>query len=87
MRERLQAGDSDDAVRAFLVARYGDFVLLKPPFELATFLLWTMPFGLVLLGGAALVLRRRSPSAEAEPAALSAEEQARVDALINEPGP
>jgi len=40
VRERLQAGDSDDQIRAFLVRRYGDFILLKPPFKLETWLLW-----------------------------------------------
>jgi cytochrome c-type biogenesis protein CcmH len=40
VRERLAAGDSDDAVFAFMVARYGDYVLLKPPFKSGTLLLW-----------------------------------------------
>ena len=43
VRERLTAGDSDDGVRDYLVARYGDFILLKPPFEMATLLLWLTP--------------------------------------------
>src|SRR6185312_12019767 len=44
VRERLQAGDSDDAVLDFIVDRYGTFVLLRPPFELDTVLLWATPF-------------------------------------------
>ncbi len=56
VRERLQAGDTDDQIRAFLVQRYGDFVLLKPPFEASTLLLWGTPFLVVVLGGAALLL-------------------------------
>ena len=50
VRERLMAGDSDQAVIDYVVARYGDFVLLKPPFRLSTLLLWLSPL-LLLLGG------------------------------------
>jgi cytochrome c-type biogenesis protein CcmH len=50
VRERLKAGDSDQAVVDYVVARYGDFVLLKPPFRLSTLLLWLSPLFL-LLGG------------------------------------
>lgn len=62
VRERLKAGDSDSQVKQFLVARYGDFVLLKPPFSAGTLLLWLTPL-LALLGGVALVWRslRRQP--------------------------
>jgi len=61
VRERLKAGDSDSQVIDFLVARYGEFVLLKPRFELDTALLWLAPLALLLVGGAALwaALRRR----------------------------
>ena len=85
VRERLQAGDSDAAVRAYLTARYGDFVLLKPPFKPDTILLWGTPFVVLILGAAGLWARSRSgaPSA-ARP--LTPEEQAKVDALIQEPG-
>ena len=79
VREHLQAGDSDSEIRRYLVARYGDFVLLRPPFEPATWLLWGTPFLIVLAGGAALLVRRR-PSAGPTP--LSAEERARVEALL-----
>jgi cytochrome c-type biogenesis protein CcmH len=51
VRERLQAGDSDGQVRKYLVARYGDFILLKPPFEMATLLLWGTPIVVLLAGG------------------------------------
>ena len=53
VRERLQAGDSDAAVRGYIVARYGEYVLLKPPFGWHTLLLWLMPL-LVLFGAVAL---------------------------------
>jgi cytochrome c-type biogenesis protein CcmH len=50
VRERLVAGDSDAAVKDFLVQRYGDFILLKPPLEWRTLILWTAPFVLLLAG-------------------------------------
>ena len=53
-RERIAAGDSDAAVKAYLVARYGNFVLMKPPVENDTYLLWAAPLILVLVGGAVL---------------------------------
>lgn len=60
VRERLVAGDSDEAVYAYLVDRYGDYVLLKPPVQTNTILLWAAP-GLVLAGaaGAAFVFLMR----------------------------
>ena len=82
VREHLQAGDTDGAIRAYLVSRYGDFVLLKPPFEGSTLLLWGTPVLVVLLGGLAL-LRRRRPAEPPRP--LTPDEQARVDALMAEP--
>lgn len=56
LRERLTAGDSDAQAKAFLVARYGNFVLLKPPFQFNTLLLWIGPF--LLLGVAGWSVRR-----------------------------
>ena len=82
VREHLQAGDSDDEIRAFLVRRYGDFVLLKPPFAPATLLLWGTPVLAVAFGGLALLRRRRAPE---PPAPLSGEERARIAALLGEP--
>ena len=66
MRERLTAGDSDAQVLDFLTARYGQFVLLKPPFGWDTALLWLAPAGVLLIGvcgfGAVLLRRRRAGS-------------------------
>ena len=59
VRERLQAGDSDDQIRAFLVRRYGDFILLKPPFKPETWLLWGAPFLVLLAGGCVILIARR----------------------------
>jgi cytochrome c-type biogenesis protein CcmH len=81
IRERIGKGESNDAVRAYLVSRYGDFILLKPPFKPETLLLWLSPVLTLGLGvTAALYARRRAPSATP---ALSAEEEARLAALTN----
>ncbi|MBC7433559.1 MAG: cytochrome c-type biogenesis protein CcmH [Rubritepida sp.] len=77
IRERLAVGDDDGAVRGFLHNRYGDFILLRPPFSLATALLWATP-ALAFLLGLVLVRRRRQ---SAGPAPLTAEEQARPEQL------
>ena len=51
IRERIAAGDSDTDVKRYLVARYGDFILMKPPVKRETYLLWFGPLGLLLVGG------------------------------------
>jgi cytochrome c-type biogenesis protein CcmH len=81
VRERIQKGDSDAEVRDFLVARYGEFILLEPRLSARTWLLWSVP-ALVLIagvGGIALALRRRTPV----PAALTDEEKRRLSALLD----
>ncbi|MBX9907304.1 MAG: cytochrome c-type biogenesis protein CcmH [Beijerinckiaceae bacterium] len=89
VRERLVAGDSDTAVRDFVVARYGDFVLLSPPLNWRTVLLWAAPF-LILATSLAYIGRRtrrmREPIVAAAP--LSEDERNRLDALMrrDEPG-
>src|SRR5436190_11294720 len=59
LRERIAAGDSDEAVIGFLVARYGDFILLKPPVNAKTILLWAIPFATLALGAVAVVATSR----------------------------
>jgi len=85
VRERLVAGDSDAEIIAFLTARYGDFVLLKPPVKPATWGLWFGPVAVLVVaaGGIVVYLRRRGPRDRAS-APLSADEQARLDALMSE---
>jgi cytochrome c-type biogenesis protein CcmH len=87
VRERIAAGDSDAQVIDFLVARYGEFVLLKPRLNSHTWLLWLLPP--LALGGGGLALwtynRRRSRSAAAEDQGLlhlTEEEEARLERLI-----
>ena len=79
VRERVAAGDSDAAVVAFIHDRYGDFVLLKPPFNAVTALLWAMP-GIALGGGLIALLARRRRIA-AEPPPLTEAERARLAEL------
>jgi cytochrome c-type biogenesis protein CcmH len=81
VRERLSAGDTDVQVLAYVTARYGDFVLLRPPFKWQTLLLWLTP--LLLLGGAVVFMaRRRSPVAEDADKPLSPDEQRRLADLV-----
>jgi cytochrome c-type biogenesis protein CcmH len=56
VRERIAAGDSDAAVKRYLVARYGDFILMKPPVSTDTYVLWYAPLVLVLAGGAVVAV-------------------------------
>jgi cytochrome c-type biogenesis protein CcmH len=85
VRERIAAGDSDNQVIDFLVARYGQFVLLKPRFERDTLLLWLLPPLVLVLGGLALWLqaRRRSARSAEAVAGLTADEEARLAALMS----
>jgi cytochrome c-type biogenesis protein CcmH len=83
VRERLVAGDTDAEVLAYVEARYGAFVLLRPRLRPQTVLLWTTP--LLLLAGAAAYLwraRRRRAHEPARTAALSAEEQRQLDEIL-----
>jgi cytochrome c-type biogenesis protein CcmH len=83
VRERLTAGDSNQQVLNYLVARYGEFVLLKPRFELQNLLLWGLPpFALVAGMIALFVTARRRRTVSLQAPALSAVEQQRVAALV-----
>jgi cytochrome c-type biogenesis protein CcmH len=83
VRERLVAGDSDEQVVQYIVDRYGDFVLLRPPVKPATYLLWASPAILLLIAAVLIVIYlRRHRRIGAAPPPLTAEEQARVDALL-----
>ena len=87
VRERLAVGDTDAQVVQAVVSRYGAFVLLRPPVEPATYVLWFGPPALIVLGltGTAVWLyRRRNGTPDALPAELSAEEQQRLQGLLRE---
>jgi cytochrome c-type biogenesis protein CcmH len=81
LRERLQAGDTDDEVTQFLVSRYGDFILLRPRFKIETALLWAAP-ALVLLAGIGLILRSRRRRGKEAP--LDPAEEAALGRVLSE---
>jgi cytochrome c-type biogenesis protein CcmH len=89
VRDRLKAGDSDREVLNFLTARYGAFVLLKPPLEWTTSLLWFGPPGLLIVGAVALMVaaRRRAAASlgvDGDALRLTPAEEARVAVLLSE---
>jgi len=82
VRSQMKAGKSDAEIRDYMVARYGDFVLYRPPLKSNTVLLWAGPFVLLAAGGLALgfyLRRRRERLAESE---LTPEQRARAEALL-----
>ena len=88
VRERLIKGDSDQQVLSFLVSRYGEFVLLRPPLEWHTLLLWGLPPAALAAGTIGLFImsrRRRSVATEAAP--LSRDEEQRLSTLVDPAGP
>ena len=84
VREQITAGDSDEAVIDYVVSRYGEFVLLKPRLETKTLLLWGAPIVLLLAGAAVMVVSARRRSGRATGTPLSAEERARLDAVLKD---
>ncbi|MDO6729375.1 cytochrome c-type biogenesis protein CcmH [Marinovum sp. 2_MG-2023] len=82
IRERLVAGDSDAEVVQYLVDRYGDYVLFKPPFKPTTYALWLAPFALLGLGGVAAASALRRRKAGTAPEGLSPEDEAKVGELM-----
>jgi len=82
VRERIHAGESDAQVIAFLTQRYGDFVLLKPPFKASTLALWATPFALLLIGGVFLVWRGRQRRGAEAATPLNDGERARLANLL-----
>ncbi len=86
VRERLLAGDSDEEVVAFVVDRFGEYILLRPTATGANWILWGAAPGMLLIGAliAGLYLRGRSRAPAPADEGLSAEERARLDALLKE---
>jgi cytochrome c-type biogenesis protein CcmH len=85
VRQQVAAGRSDDQIKAFLVARYGEFVLFRPRFDAANAVLWLTPFAIVLVGGGLLWLSVRNRARRQSSAvALSEEEEARLKALADD---
>ena len=84
VRERIKAGDTDRQAIDFVHARYGDFVLLRPPLQFDTLLLWGGPFLVLLIGGFGAWRFCRRRAALPAPAPLSAEEQRRLDHMLQQ---
>ncbi|MEN3975654.1 cytochrome c-type biogenesis protein [Emcibacter sp. SYSU 3D8] len=84
VRERVAEGESDAQVRKYMVDRYGDWILMKPPFNIRTAILWLAPLLFIIAGGlgAWAFIRRQRPVRQAE--ALDPDEQARLRALLDE---
>ena len=87
LRERLKAGDTDHAAIDYIAARYGNFVLLKPPVQVNTLLLWFGPaiiFILALLAYWMLIRKRPEKSADAAPETLTAAEREELRSILKE---
>lgn len=85
VRERLVVGDSDPAIRAYLVARYGDFVRLDPPLRVTTAILWFGPALILVLGAIGIaVFLRRKPAGTSPPVALDSNDRARLERVLAE---
>ncbi len=84
VRERVAAGDNGDQVRAYMVDRYGEWVLMSPPVSQRTYVLWLGPLALVLVGLFAIIvmMRRRAADGTQIDIALSDEDKARAKALL-----
>jgi cytochrome c-type biogenesis protein CcmH len=83
IRSQVAAGKSDAEIQAFLVSKYGDFILLKPRFNAMTAIIWVVPFANVAGGVGLLIARRRRTLESADD--LSPEEQAKLKSLVDQP--
>jgi cytochrome c-type biogenesis protein CcmH len=87
-RAMIRDGKSDDEIRAYMVERYGDFVLYKPPFNAVTAVLWVAPGVLVVGGllGLAVLLRRRREAGRGTAAPLDDKRRREIEALLAQDG-
>ena len=87
LRTLIKQGKTDAEIREFMVSRYGDFVLYRPPVKPTTWLLWAGPFGLMILGvGALFVYLRRRNTDIATDNLLTDDERMRAEAMFKEGG-
>jgi cytochrome c-type biogenesis protein CcmH len=86
VRERIEAGDNDAEVKSYLVDRYGDWVLMRPPLNASTLILWIGPFVILafVLGGTAVFVLRRRRQQQAGTAPLDAQEEARLAKILDD---
>lgn len=88
VRERLLAGDTNDQAIDYIVARYGDYVLLNPPLKPDTYILWASPFILLILAALAVIgfYRRKKRDGRNTPANLTDQERKRLDEILSPSG-
>ncbi len=84
IRDLIRQGKTDAEIRTFMVDRYGDFILYRPPVKPITWLLWIGPFILMVAGIAALLMYLRRRSGQVHNATLTEDENKRIDALLRE---
>lgn len=84
IREQIQAGQTDDEIRTYMVERYGDFVLYRPPLKATTLLLWFGPILLFFFGLTILMVSLRRRRARIVNSSLSAEDRRQADALLDQ---
>lgn len=84
LRVLIKQGKTDDQIKEFMVSRYGDFVLYRPPVKPLTWLLWGGPFLLVVVGLAALLLYLRRRGTVVDTGRLTEEERLRAEALLQD---
>jgi cytochrome c-type biogenesis protein CcmH len=84
IRDLIRQGKTDAEIRTFMVDRYGDFILYRPPVKPITWLLWMGPFILMVAGIAALLMYLRRRSGQVHNATLTEDENKRIDALLRE---
>ena len=84
IREQIQAGQTDNEIRTYMVERYGDFVLYRPPLKATTLLLWFGPLRLFFFGLTILMVSLRRRRARIVNSSLSAEERRQADALLDQ---
>jgi len=84
LRTLIKQGKTDAEIREFMVSRYGDFVLYRPPVKPSTWLLWAGPFGLMILGVVALFVYLRRRSADVGTGVLTDDERKRAEAMLQE---
>lgn len=87
VRKRVEAGDTNDEAREYLRERYGDYVLMSPPLQMNTILLWIGPLFLVVIGLVWFATRLRSGKASGSEAPMSEADKARVAAALNQDTP
>ena len=84
IRTLIQEGKSDDQIRSFMVERYGDFVLYRPPVKPITWLLWIGPFVILAMGIAGLLMYLRRRNQSLPNTILTEEDNQKIDALLNQ---